>query len=361
MTSPIPIPTPSAQRFRRPALMALLAVALLAALVWGGRAWHYARTHESTDNAQVDGHIIPVLAKVGGYVTAVSINENDPVTDGAFLVQLDSTEYAVRLAQAQADLAAARAAVGNHGTTGQAEAAIETATNQASASELQIEAARANEARAIADLTRFEGLAAKRIASQQQLEAARAAAASATATREALEQQSLAAGASVRSARAGLRAAQARMDAAETQVHAAELQLGYTRVTAPASGVIARRQVEIGQLVQPGQPLLSIVADTGVYVTANFKETQLTDLRVGDAVDLEVDAYPDCPARGTVSSISGATGARFALIPPDNATGNFTKVVQRIPVRIAITEGCGDGRPLRPGMSVTAHVETGRP
>jgi len=359
MTSPASIPMVS--RLRRPLLLALAAVALLAALVWGVRTWHYVRTHESTDNAQVDGHIIPVLAKVGGYVTAVSVNENDPVAEGALLVQLDSSEYAVRLAQARADLAAAQAAVGNQGTTGQAEAAIETATNQESASESQIEAARANEARALADLTRFEGLAAKQIASQQQLETARAAAKSATATRQALEQQSLAAGASVRSARAGLRAARARMDAAAALVQAAALQLGYTRVTSPAGGVVARRQVEIGQLVQPGQPLLSIVADTGVYVTANFKETQLADLRVGDTVDLEVDGYPGCDARGTVSSISGATGARFALIPPDNATGNFTKVVQRIPVRIAITAGCGADRPLRPGMSVNAHVATGRP
>ena len=116
--------------------------------------------------------------------------------------------------------------------------------------------------------------------------------------------------------------------------------------------------VELGQLVQPGQQMMSVVADTGTWVTANFKETQLSDMHAGQKVEVDVDAYGGCEAAGTVQSLSAATGAKFALLPPDNATGNFTKVVQRVPVRIAITEGCGAGRPLRPGMSVTAHVQT---
>ena len=129
---------------------------------------------------------------------------------------------------------------------------------------------------------------------------------------------------------------------------------------APASGIVSKRQVEIGQLVQPGQPLLSVVADTGIYVTANLKETQLDEVRVGEPVELEVDAYGGCRALGTVESISGATGAKFSLIPPENATGNFTKVVQRVPVRITVTRGCGEGRPLRPGISVEAHIDIRR-
>jgi len=138
----------------------------------------------------------------------------------------------------------------------------------------------------------------------------------------------------------------------------AKLQLSYTEVTAPETGTISKKQVEIGQLVQPGQTMMSIVADTGTWVTANFKETQLNQMVVAQPVTFEIDAYPGCEAEGKVQSLSGATGARFALLPPDNATGNFTKVVQRLPVRIAVTKGCGSNRPLRPGMSVVAHVDT---
>jgi membrane fusion protein (multidrug efflux system) len=162
----------------------------------------------------------------------------------------------------------------------------------------------------------------------------------------------------IASAQAAVRVAAARLDAAKAARGNAALSLSYTSVTAPEGGTIARKQVEIGQLVQPGQPLMAIVADTGVWVTANFKETQLSDMRVGQDVDIEVDAYRGCHATGRVQSISAATGAKFALLPPDNATGNFTKVVQRVPVRIQIVQGCGAERPLRPGMSVFATVTT---
>ena len=128
-------------------------------------------------------------------------------------------------------------------------------------------------------------------------------------------------------------------------------------MTAPASGTVSKKQVEVGQLVQAGQPLMTIVSDTGTYITANFKETQLGDIRVGEPVDIEVDAY-GCTAKGKVESVSAATGAKFALLPPDNATGNFTKVVQRIPVRIAVVKTCSATQPLRPGMSVNVHVAT---
>jgi membrane fusion protein (multidrug efflux system) len=136
------------------------------------------------------------------------------------------------------------------------------------------------------------------------------------------------------------------------------MQVAFTHISAPVAGVVSRKNVEVGQLVQPGQPLLSIVSDSGVWVTANLKETQLADVRVGQPVELDVDAYPGCVAQGKVESIGAATGAKFALLPPDNATGNFTKVVQRVPVRVTIEKGCGENRSLRPGMSVVAHVTT---
>jgi membrane fusion protein (multidrug efflux system) len=139
---------------------------------------------------------------------------------------------------------------------------------------------------------------------------------------------------------------------------AAKLQLSYATITAPAGGVVAKKSVNVGQLVQPGQSLFTVVSDTSVWVTANFKETQLRDIRPGQVVEVDVDAYPGCPAKGVVESIGAATGSQFALLPADNASGNFTKVVQRIPVRIGVKTACGADRPLRPGMSVTAHVDT---
>jgi membrane fusion protein (multidrug efflux system) len=345
-------------RKKRKFVLPIVGVLALALLVWAFGKWSYGRGHQSTDNAQVDGHIIPVLAKVGGYVTAVNAAENSAVHEGDVLVRIDSSEYAVRLAQAEADLAAARAAAGDRGTTGQAEAQVLTAAGQQSSLEAQITAARANAEKARSDLARFQELADKQIISRQQLDAARAAADAANANLLAVQRQASAAGAGVANAQAGVRFAEARLGAAVAARDNAALQLSYTRITAPASGVVARKQVEVGQLVQSGQPLLSVVADTGVWVTANFKETQLAKLRVGQKVDIDVDAYNGATAEGVVESVSAATGAKFALLPPDNATGNFTKVVQRIPVRIRVTKGLGADRPLRPGMSVTTHVET---
>ena len=358
--APAPAPPADAGRARRKWLFPLIAVVVLAVLAWGVQKWMYARVHESTDDAQVEGHIIPVLAKVGGYVNGVLVEDNDSVHAGDTLVRIDDAEYKVHLAQADADLAGARAAAGTNQSTGQAQAAVATATSQSAALEAQIAAARANEEKALSDLERMRELADKKIVSQQQLDAARAAASAATANLQAVERQAAAGGSGVVNARAGVRVAQARLEAAQAASQNAALQLSYTTVTAPVSGAVSKKMVELGQLVQPGQQMMSVVADTGVWVTANFKETQLSNMRAGQPVEVEVDAYGGCEATGTVQSLSAATGAKFALLPPDNATGNFTKVVQRVPVRIAITKGCGADRPLRPGMSVTAHVQTGQ-
>jgi membrane fusion protein (multidrug efflux system) len=347
-------PKPSRRKF----ILPIVGVLAVLAIIWGVRKWTYGRSHESTDNAQVDGHIVPVLAKVGGYVTAVRVGENVRVTEGTELVHIDDAEYKVRLAQADADLAAAQSVAGSRGVTGQAEAQIQTAASQRQVVDAQITAAEANRQKAVSDLTRIKELADKQIVSRQQLDAAQATADAATANLEAVRRQASAAGASVVNAQAGARFATARLGAAQSARDNAALQLSYTSVTAPLTGVVSRKQVEVGQLVQPGQPLLTIVADTGVWVTANYKETQLADVRVGSAAEIDVDAYPGCKAEGKVESIGAATGAKFALLPPDNATGNFTKVVQRVPIRIAVTRGCGDGQPLRPGMSVEAHVVT---
>ncbi|HEX2717587.1 MAG TPA: HlyD family secretion protein [Gemmatimonadaceae bacterium] len=341
----------------RKRILPIIGVLLLLGLAWFGRQWWYNRTHESTDNAQIDGHLVPVLAKVGGYVRRVGVAENDSVKSGQLLIEIDDAEYRVRLAQAAAELQAALATSGGTGVAGQAQAQVSAAAGQRAALESQTAAARAARDKAAADLGRMKDLAAKQIVSSQQLDAAQAAYDGAEANLRALGEQAGAATATVTSAQAGVRLAQARLASAQAARDNAALQLEYTKVTAPAAGTVARKQVEVGQLVQPGQPLLTVVADTGTFVTANFKETQLVDLAVGQKVDVHVDAY-DCHAEGRVESVSAATGAKFALLPPDNATGNFTKVVQRVPVRIAVTKACEGNRPLRPGLSVTVHVET---
>jgi membrane fusion protein (multidrug efflux system) len=337
---------------------AILGVLIVIGAIWGIKTFLYTRVHESTDDAQVDGHIVPVLAKVGGFVDGVFTDENDHIKEGTLAVLIDSSEYVAQLARATGELAAAQAAVGQKGS-GQAYAQVRTAEGQSAATDAQIVAAQANYAKAKADLARFQELAAKQIVSKQQLDAAQAAADAAQADLLAAQKQAAAAGASVSGAQAGISLAEARVASARATRENAALQLSYTRITAPASGLVSRKQVEPGQLVESGQQLFSIVTDTGAYVTANFKETQLNDIRVGQKVQFDVDAYPGCDAEGVVESLSGATGAKFALLPPDNSTGNFTKVVQRVPVRIRITKGCGDGRPLRPGMSVDVHVATG--
>jgi membrane fusion protein (multidrug efflux system) len=325
-------------------------VALVAALL-AFRTWRYRQTHESTDDAQIDGHIVPVLARVGGYVSAVAIEDNAVVAAGAVLVRIDSTEYAVRLAQSDADVAAAAA-------VGQGEAALEAASQQRAASQSQIEAARAAADRTRADLARATELAATPVVSRQQLDAAQAAKDAAEAGLQTAQRQAGAAGAAIDVAQASLRAATARLASVRAVRENVALQLSYTRVVAPVAGTIAKRTVELGQLLQAGQPLLAIVADTLIWVTANFKETQLEDVRVGQKVVIDVDSYPGCHPTGTVESVSPATGARFALLPPDNATGNYTKVVQRVPVRIRVDAGCGPAQPLRPGLSVDVHIAT---
>ena len=351
---------PKPKSSRRKIVLPIVALVALLGIVWGVRKWTYGRSHESTENAQVDGHLVPVLAKVGGFVTAVRVGENDAVKEGAELVHIDDSEYKVRVAQADADLAAALSVAGSRGVTGQAEAQIQTASSQRQVVDAQITAAEANRQKAVSDLARMKELADKKIVSRQQLDAAQADADAAIANETAVRRQATAAGAGVVNAEAGARFAQARLGAARAARDNAALQLSYTSVTAPLAGVVSRKQVEVGQLVQPGQPLLTVVGDTGVWVTANYKETQLAEVRVGSPAEIDVDAYPGCKAEGKVESIGAATGAKFALLPPDNATGNFTKVVQRVPVRIAITRGCGPDQPLRPGMSVEAHVVTKR-
>ena len=312
-------------------VFSIMSVILLTLLVVGIRRWWFGRSHVSTDNAQVDGHIIPVLPKVGGYVNEVRIEENQSVRAGDTLVVLDDRDLRARLAQTEADLAALLATISSRTRVGQAEAAVAQA--------------QANNVKAQADLARIEPLVVQNIVSSQQLDAARAAAGAASAQ--------------LASAQAALVGADARVAAARAARDQAALQLSYTRILAPAAGVVSKKSVELGQLIQPGQPLMTVVPLDDVWVTANLKETETADVTPGDQAEITVDAYEGRRFRGHVESLSPATGAKFSLLPPDNATGNFTKVVQRIPVRIRLDSATADpAHPLRPGMSVVATIKT---
>src|SRR5881409_1633921 len=312
------------------AVFIIMGVVLLGLVAVGVRRWIYGFSHVSTDNAQVDGHIIPILPKVGGYVVDVRTDENRQVKAGDTLVVLDDRDYKARLAQAEADLAVALAGVSNRARVGQAEA--------------QVAQMQANAQKAHADLERIKPLAEKDIVPKQALDAAEAA--------------SRAADAALAAAQAALLGADARVAAARAARDQAALNLSYTRIIAPAEGVVSKKSVEIGQLVQPGQPLMSEVPLSDVWVTANLKETQTANVTPGDPADFTVDAYPGRHVKGHVESLSPATGAKFSLLPPDNATGNFTKVVQRIPVRIRPDAQNDATHPLRPGMSVVVTITT---
>jgi membrane fusion protein (multidrug efflux system) len=217
-------------------------------------------------------------------------------------------------------------------------------------------AAEARFRQAETDLRRYRSLAANRVIPAQQLDQAQTAYDQAAANLEAARRSAAAAASQVTAASAGIRSADARLAAAQAAVETARVDVGYTVLLAPVDGVVARRRVEPGELVQPGQALLSIVPTHELWVTANLKETQLADITPGDAVTFEVDTYRGVEFEGTVESVSPATGARFALLPPDNATGNFTKVVQRVPVRIAVDGQQDPAHPLRPGLSADVKI-----
>jgi membrane fusion protein, multidrug efflux system len=345
---------------RRRIPVIVVGVLALALAVWGLNRYLYSRHHVSTDNAQIDGHITLIAPRIAAFVTRVLVDDNQHVQAGDTLVVLDDRDLKVRLQQAEADLHEAEAAVGSRGRAGQTQAELQATRAEAASAQASVSAAEADYHKAAVDVERYRKLAAQKIVSAQQFDAAEAAAAQAAAKLEAARRQAAAAGSQVSASGAAVRSADARLAAAQAAVSNAGLQLSYAYITAPVAGIVAKRNAEVGALVQVGQTLMSIVPDENVWVTANLKETQLTHVRVGDRAEFTVDAYPGRSFEGQVESLSPATGARFALLPPDNATGNFTKVVQRVPVRIAVDQPAESPVPLRPGMSVDVTIETGK-
>jgi membrane fusion protein (multidrug efflux system) len=345
---------PEAPKKKRPVLPIVL-VLVLAAVGYFGYRWWQGRDWETTDNAQVEGHITPVLPRVGGYVSQVRVEENQQVKAGDTLAVIDDRDLRTKLEAADADLQAAEESATGNGSQVEAQAAAARA--QAGAAQAQIAAAQANAEKARRDVDRLRPLAERNIVSKQQFDAVVAASAAADAQVRAARETASAASSQATAAGAGVRVTRSKIESARAARDAAALQLSYAVIVAPMDGIVAKKSVEVGQLVQPGQPIMSVVPLNDVWVTANLKETQTRDLKVGDPVEVEVDAYPGRTFHGRLESISPATGARFSLLPPDNATGNYTKVVQRIPVRVRFDGREDPQHPLRPGMSATVRIK----
>lgn len=341
---------------RGPRLVFLLLLISFAAWL-GHRTWR-AYTHVSTDNAQVDAHIVPIAPKVSGLVMELPVVDHQAVKAGDLLLRIDDRDYKARLAQAEAELELAIAAAGKAGATGQTQAQLAAARASASAARSAIEQALANADKVQKDLERTRGLIAQKMVSPQALDAAEAAARAAAAQVTTARETAVSAGEQVSASSAAVRGAVARVESARAAVDLAARQWADTRILAPANGIVAGRNVEAGQLVAAGQPLMSVVAISDVWVTANMKETEVRELQVGMKAEVEIDSYPGTRIEGRIESLSPATGARFALLPPDNATGNFTKIVQRIPVKVRVAQSSDPAHLLRPGMSAVVTIAT---
>lgn len=410
--SPAPQKSSPLQKARvRRLLIGAAAVVAIAALA----LWAYYRNRESTDDAQVNGHIIPIASKVYGNVAEVLVKDNQQVTKGEVLARLDARDYQAKVDEAQAalDLALSRARAAkvtvpltsettHSGTTDadaafaaaqanfeQAKLALEQASTAGLAyAEATVQKRQAENQKAQADLVRMKPLAAKNEISQQQYDAFIAAADVAKSNLDAaqqdlaLAQQTVAvrqsevasANARVQQAQAGISSAKANLrqvtirsadaasalaqvEQAQANLEAAKLNFGYTTIVAPEDGRVTNKTVEVGQVLQPGQGILVLIPLNDVWVTANFKETQLAKVRPGDHAEIYVDMYGKT-FTGHVDSVAGATGSRLSLLPPENATGNYVKVVERIPVKILLDPIPPDQAILRPGMNVEATIIT---
>jgi membrane fusion protein, multidrug efflux system len=376
---------------------ALVLAAAVVVLVGGFFLWRYLSSYESTDDAQADVHLYPVSARISGYVVRVNVDDNQWVQKGTLLVEIDPKDYEVAVAQAQANLASAEATAQSLNITvpitavstlsqlkftasdiENAKAGVIAAEKQLTAAHAQLEQAEANDVKAQDDLHRYKMLVDKREVAEQIYDQALAAAKSSTAAVAAAHANESAAQQFVQQAQSRLVEAEANHQSAETgpqqvsstkarvraaiadveqkraALEQAQLNLQYTKIVAPVSGEV-NKTVVLGLNVQPGQQLLTVVPLDEVWITANFKETQLKHMRVGQAAKIDVDSSGRT-LKGHVDSIAGATGPLFSLLPPENATGNYVKIVQRVPVKIVLDPGENRDRQLRPGMNVVPHV-----
>jgi membrane fusion protein, multidrug efflux system len=366
------------QKYGAPVLVLLLAAAVIVTLTRNWNAWEGSASEQVTNDAFVRGDLTPLSTKVPGLVREVNVGDYQQVHKGDVLIQLEDEDYKAQLAQAEAAVEAAKAAIENNRRQSslqdsrieRAAAGIDQANAQIAAAQAGKEAVQADVLRSQAERTRQEALLKTNSATQQKVEAAiadeeRFAAQAAsreadlTQARTLLHSNELAVEAERRSKAvlesqgmqllADLRAKQAGLAVAQ-------VNLGYTKILAPADGTVGERQVRPGQLVSPGTQVITFVENTR-WVQANFRETQLTNIRIGDTAEIRIDVYPGQVIQGRVLQIAPASGSQFALLPPDNATGNFTKVVQRVPVKIGLNDSALTSQ-LRPGLSAVVKVRT---
>ncbi len=353
---PVPVEPPPAPRLpppttsRRSRKVKILAgVTILIAAV-GVLCYYFLfiAPYETTDDAFIEGRVVLISPRVSGPVTRLLVEDNQRVNAGDPLVEIDPRDYDTQLAQAQADLASARAQLA------QAQSQITVDDAKSEQQSAAVLSAGAEATRAAADLTRYESVESRAI-SRSQLDYARAQAQVTAAAVEVAKHQAGAAAAQASLSRVSVDTASARVQQEEAKLEQARLNLSYTKVTAPINGRVTQRTVEAGIYVQTGQALLALVPEE-VWVVANFKETQLDHMRPGQPVSIRLDAYPGREFSGRVDSIQAGTGARFGLLPPENAVGNYVKVVQRVPVKIVFTEPLEAALDIAPGMSVEPRV-----
>ena len=343
---------PAAKPRRGIARIAIAFVLVAVAAAWGGQWWTTGRFVEDTDDAYVGGDVTTMAAKVAGYVQTVAVGDNQVVHRGDLLVKIDDRDYRAAFLRAQASVAAAGALLGNLDANERLQRSV---IGQADAG---VSAAQAEATRAQLDDARYRDLASRSAVSTESAQRAQAAAQTAQAGKEG-------AAAAQESARRQLaviasqrKQAEAALAQAEAELESARLNLSYTELRAPLDGVIGNRRARVGAYATAASQLLVVVPSHGLWIDANFKEDQLGKLRVGQAVDIHADVDPGRAFKGHVVSLAPATGAQFSVLPPENATGNFTKIVQRVPVRIALDGRDGDLALLRPGLSVKASINT---
>ena len=385
-------------RTQSPGFRIAVLIALVVLVVVGFFVYRYFTSYESTDDAQVDGHINSVSARISGHVIKLNVEDNQYVQAGTVLVEIDPADYQIAYDRAKADYVNSQAAAVAAGVSvpitdvttssqvsaseadvASARAGIQAAQQQLQAAKAELQQAEANDVKAQNDLGRYKQLVDKQEVSQQQYDqavasakASAAAVEAARATADAAEQQVTQARGRLVQAEANWRyantapkqmqiskakaeSALAEVQRSKANLDQAELNLKYSKVVAPVNGIVSNRTVEVGQNVAPGQELMKVINLDDIWITANFKETQLRDMKPGQRVTIEVDANGR-KYNGKVDSIAGASGARFSLLPPENATGNYVKVVQRVPVKIVLDPGSNNDRLLRPGLSVTPKV-----
>lgn len=352
----------------------------VAALIFTIQKIIYARNHEETDNSQIECNIIPISPRISGYVQEVYVSENQFVHKGDTLVRLDSRDLELKLHQAeiQAKAATANAAVTRSNESSASASAdasstsIATAQANVDAVKAQWELSKSKYSIAADNFKRYEQLYNQTSATKVQYDAAWLEKQTAEKQMMVLEKQVMAAETQLQAAKQQALAVKdqasginSQVDMAninikqkESEVSYAALQLSYAYITSPCDGYVSKKNIQPGQLVNIGQTLMSLVDDSKLWINANFKETQIENMKVGQKVEIKVDAHKGHAFKGKIESMQAATGSKFTLLPPDNATGNFVKVVQRIPVRISVIDRKHDQFTLRAGMNVTVHVKT---